>query len=77
MRRYAPAPFVVARAFVNERVHASNETIGAEAGFSVRSAPELAIDYFADAFQHAAHDSLRDDRVAPALRGLVLLVSHK
>src|SRR5438105_1686216 len=47
MRRYAAATFIVARAFVDQRVHASDKMIGAETGFTVRSAPELAIDDFA------------------------------
>src|SRR5436309_3296940 len=72
----SPASFLISDARVDQVVHPQDYLIGGQAAGRLHGAAELSIYNIADAFQHAAHETLRQDRVASSLGGLVLLVSH-
>ena len=55
---------LVANPPVNQRVHAMNQVVGRHSRLGIDGAAQLAIDYFADAFQNSPHQTLRQNRVA-------------
>jgi hypothetical protein len=75
MRRDAAAARFVANAFVNHAIHPVNQLIRRQAAVGINRATQLAIDNVADAFQDAAHQTLRQDRVASRF-WWILFVSH-
>ena len=77
MRRDAAFAFFVANLHVNRPVHAQNDLIGRQTCRRIDGAAELSIDNVADTFENAAHQTLRQDRVASSLRRLILFVSHE
>jgi hypothetical protein len=76
MRRDPALAFFTPDALVNHSVHALNELISGRPAPGIGRATQLAVDYIAHAFQDAAHQPLRQDRVASAFGG-ILFVSHE
>src|SRR5947199_1380229 len=76
VRRNSPASFLLSHARIDQVVHPQDYLIVGQSAGRLNSAAELSINDVADAFQHAAHETPRQDRVAFSLGGLVLLVSH-
>ena len=58
---------LVANPRVDQRVHAVNQVVGRHSRFWIDGATQLAIDYLADAFEYAPHQTLRQNRVASSL----------
>src|SRR2546425_311628 len=77
MRRNAALAFFVANLRINGSVHPQNHLIGRQACRRIDGAAELSIDNVADTFENAAHQTLRQDRVASSLRRSILFVSHE
>ena len=75
MRRDAAAARFVANAFVNHAIHPGDQLTRCQAAPGINRATQLAIDNVPDAFQDAAHQTLRQDRVASSFRW-ILFVSH-
>ena len=76
MRGDAAAAFIVARPFIDERVHSLNQVIGCQTALRVGRPAKLPIDDVADALKDAAHQPLRHDRLAAPFWSLVLLFCH-
>ena len=64
VRRDATLPFFISRFRIDSLIHPHNDLIGGQPALGIDCSAELTIDHFADSFQHAPHQTLRQNRVA-------------
>src|SRR5258705_435279 len=75
MRRNSAFSFLITHTPIYRPVHSDDYLIGREGSPRLGRASQLSIDNIADAFEDAAHQTLRQDRLS--FGGLVLFVSHE
>ena len=64
VRRNATLTFFISHSRIDSLIHPHDDLIGGQAALWVERPAELAIDHFADSFQHTTHQTLRQNRVA-------------
>jgi len=64
VRRDATLAFFIARFRVDSLIHPRDDLIGGQPALGIDCPAQLAIDRFADSFQDAPHQALRQNRVA-------------
>ena len=64
VRRDATLTFFISRFRIDSLIHPRDDLIGSQPALGIDCPAELAIDHFADSFQHATHQAFRQNRVA-------------